>query len=76
MNNKKFSVKAYTLEKQLNSPLQGKYGNIDIYKTKITLLARDLTWGQAKKIRNENRALKAGIFPNCPEPELKIIKLN
>ena len=76
MNNKKFSVKGIILNEVKQDASNLKYGEIKVYRGQLTLLARGLKFDQAKKIRRENSAINASIFPDCPEPELKIIKLN
>ena len=77
MDKKLYSVKSHNLEMVNNkSVVTNKGQNLAVYVTKVTLLARNLSFEQAKKIRNENKSLNASIYPNCEEPGLKIIKLN
>jgi len=76
MNNKKFSVKGIVFNEVKQDASNLKYGEVKVYRGKLTLLARGLSFEQAKKIRRDNSSIMASVFPDCPEPELKIIKLN
>ncbi|HBD92986.1 MAG TPA: hypothetical protein DC057_02310, partial [Spirochaetia bacterium] len=62
MDKRLYSVKSHNLEMVSNrSVVTNKGQNLAVYVTKVTLLARNLSFEQAKKIRNENKSLNASI---------------
>lgn len=77
---KLFSVKGYMYEEKqqvviLDSTNVNK-PKPPTYIRKINVIAKDLTFQQAKVIRSANRKFKAEIFPNVAAEQLKVVQLS
>lgn len=71
---KLFSVKGFQWEeknKELNEKKVTKH-----HIRKLVVLGNHLGWVAAKNLRNKYSAIQASIFPDIPEPELKVVKLS
>lgn len=78
---KLYSVKGFQYEeKQKVVVLDATNANKKLppptYVRKLSLIAKDLSFSNAKKIRDDNRKFGAEIFPNVKSPQLQVIQLS
>lgn len=71
MNKKLWAVKGFVWENVKNSQYK-----VNHKIRKLTLLAKNLSFQNAKKLCKTHKNMQASIFPNVKEEKLRVIKLS